>query len=321
METLKTNPDSRRMIVTAWNPADIPDMALAPCHCLFQFYVADGRLSCQLYQRSADVFLGVPFNIASYALLTLMMAQVTGLQPGEFVHTFGDAHLYLNHLEQADLQLARTPRPLPRMQINPAVRSIFDFKYEDFAPVGLRPAPAHQGRGGRVTGKARIAFVVAVAENGVIGRDGQLPWRLPSDLKRFRKLTLGKPMIMGRKTYDSIGKPLDGRDTIVVTRQADFHPPGVHRAASVEDALALGRELAAGRGVDEVMVVGGEEIFRVALPWAERIYLTLVHAAPAGDTRFDTPDPLMWRETAREPMPQAAADQFPADFIVLDRQG
>ena len=114
VETLKTNPDSRRMIVTAWNPADIPDMALAPCHCLFQFYVADGRLSCQLYQRSADVFLGVPFNIASYALLTMMMAQVTGLEAGEFVHTFGDAHLYLNHLEQADLQLARAPRALPR---------------------------------------------------------------------------------------------------------------------------------------------------------------------------------------------------------------
>ena len=137
----KTNPDSRRMIVTAWNPADIPDMALAPCHCLFQFYVADGRLSCQLYQRSADVFLGVPFNIASYALLTMMMAQVTGSQPGEFIHTFGDAHLYLNHLEQADLQLTRTPRPLPRMEINPAVRSIFDFRYEDFALSGYDPHP------------------------------------------------------------------------------------------------------------------------------------------------------------------------------------
>ena len=141
VETLKTNPDSRRMIVTAWNPADIPDMALAPCHCLFQFYVADGRLSCQLYQRSADVFLGVPFNIASYALLTMMMAQVTGLQPGEFIHTFGDAHLYLNHLEQADLQLTRTPRPLPRMEINPAVRSIFDFKFEDFSLSGYDPHP------------------------------------------------------------------------------------------------------------------------------------------------------------------------------------
>jgi thymidylate synthase len=141
VETLKTKPDSRRMIVTAWNPADIPDMALAPCHCLFQFYVAEGRLSCQLYQRSADVFLGVPFNIASYALLTMMMAQVTDLRPGAFIHTIGDAHLYLNHLEQADLQLTRTPRPLPRMKINPAVRSIADFRYEDFALSGYDPYP------------------------------------------------------------------------------------------------------------------------------------------------------------------------------------
>ena len=141
VETLKTNPDSRRIIVTAWNPADIPDMALAPCHCLFQFYVADGRLSCQLYQRSADVFLGVPFNIASYALLTLMMAQVANLKPGEFVHTFGDAHLYLNHLEQADLQLTRSPRALPRMEIDPSVRSIFQFKFEHFKLTGYDPHP------------------------------------------------------------------------------------------------------------------------------------------------------------------------------------
>ena len=139
--TLRTNPDSRRMIVSAWNPADIPDMALAPCHCLFQFYVADGRLSCQLYQRSADVFLGVPFNIASYAALTLMMAQVTGLKPGEFIHTLGDAHLYLNHLEQAEMQLARTPRALPRLAINPDVPSIFDYKYEDFRLEGYEPHP------------------------------------------------------------------------------------------------------------------------------------------------------------------------------------
>ena len=141
VETLRTNPDSRRIIVSAWNPADIPDMALAPCHCLFQFYVADGRLSCQLYQRSADVFIGVPFNIASYALLTLMMAQVTNLQPGEFVHTFGDAHLYLNHLEQADLQLQRQPRALPRIEINPEVRSIFGFKFDDFRLTGYDPHP------------------------------------------------------------------------------------------------------------------------------------------------------------------------------------
>jgi thymidylate synthase len=141
VETLKTNPDSRRIIVTAWNPADIPNMVLAPCHCLFQFYIADGRLSCQLYQRSADVFLRVPFNIASYALLTLMMAQVANLKPGEFVHTFGDAHLYLNHLEQADLQLTRSPRALPRMEIDPSVRSIFQFKYEHFKLTGYDPHP------------------------------------------------------------------------------------------------------------------------------------------------------------------------------------
>ncbi len=141
VETLITNPDSRRIIVSAWNPADIPEMALAPCHCLFQFYVADGKLSCQLYQRSADVFLGVPFNIASYALLTMMMAQVTGLKPGDFVHTFGDAHLYMNHLEQADLQLSRAPRPLPTLAINPAVTSIFDFAFDDFTLTGYDPHP------------------------------------------------------------------------------------------------------------------------------------------------------------------------------------
>jgi thymidylate synthase len=141
VETLKTNPDSRRIIVSAWNPTDIPKMALAPCHCLFQFYVADGKLSCQLYQRSGDVFLGVPFNIASYALLTMMMAQVTDLEPGDFVHTLGDAHLYLNHIEQADLQLSRTPRALPELKINPAVMSIFGFKYEDFSLQGYDPWP------------------------------------------------------------------------------------------------------------------------------------------------------------------------------------
>jgi thymidylate synthase len=140
--TLKTNPDSRRIIVSAWNVADLDRMALAPCHAFFQFYVADGRLSCQLYQRSADIFLGVPFNIASYALLTMMMAQVTGLKPGDFVHTLGDAHLYLNHLDQAREQLSREPRPLPRMRINPAVQDIFAFRFEDFTLEGYDPHPA-----------------------------------------------------------------------------------------------------------------------------------------------------------------------------------
>ena len=141
VNALKNNPDSRRMIVSAWNVAEVDQMALPPCHCLFQFYVANGKLSLQLYQRSADTFLGVPFNIASYALLTMMMAQVSGLKPGDFIHTTGDTHLYLNHLEQAKEQLKRTPRTLPRMVINPKVTSIFDFKYDDFTLEGYNPLP------------------------------------------------------------------------------------------------------------------------------------------------------------------------------------
>jgi thymidylate synthase len=139
---IRNNPDSRRLVVSAWNVADLPDMALNPCHCLFQFYVQDGRLSCQLYQRSADVFLGVPFNIASYALLTMMMAQVTGLKPGEFIHTFGDVHLYLNHIEQAELQLSRTPFPLPKMKLNENRTQIDEFVFEDFQLIDYQCHPA-----------------------------------------------------------------------------------------------------------------------------------------------------------------------------------
>jgi thymidylate synthase len=142
LEEIRRNPDSRRLLVSAWNVADLPRMALQPCHALFQFYVADGRLSCQLYQRSGDIFLGVPFNIASYALLTHMVAQVSGLAPGDFVHTLGDAHLYSNHVDQAREQLARSPRPLPRLVLDPSVRSLFDFRYEDVAVEGYAPHPA-----------------------------------------------------------------------------------------------------------------------------------------------------------------------------------
>jgi thymidylate synthase len=141
IEQIKNNPDSRRLMVTAWNPADVEAMALPPCHCLFQFYVSEGRLSCQLYQRSADIFLGVPFNIASYALLTMMIAQVTGLESGEFVHTFGDAHLYSNHLDQVELQLAREPLALPEMRLNPRVESLFDFHFEDFELLNYESHP------------------------------------------------------------------------------------------------------------------------------------------------------------------------------------
>jgi thymidylate synthase len=142
VETIRRNPDSRRLIVSAWNPGEVDQMALPPCHSLFQFYVSEGKLSCQLYQRSADLFLGVPFNIASYALLTLMVAQVTGLKPGDFVHTFGDYHIYSNHFEQVNLQLSREPRPLPKMIINPDVKDIFSFQFEDFQLVDYNPHPA-----------------------------------------------------------------------------------------------------------------------------------------------------------------------------------
>jgi thymidylate synthase len=142
IKQIKINPDSRRLIVSAWNVADLPKMALMPCHVLFQFYVADGKLSCQLYQRSADVFLGVPFNIASYALLTMMIAQVCGLEPGEFIHTFGDVHIYSNHMEQVKLQLSRTPYPLPSMKLNPSVKDIFNFKFEDFTLENYQSHPA-----------------------------------------------------------------------------------------------------------------------------------------------------------------------------------
>jgi dihydrofolate reductase len=166
----------------------------------------------------------------------------------------------------------------------------------------------------------KIVLVVAVAENGVIGRQGQLPWRMPTDLKRFRRVTLGKPVIMGRKTYQSIGKPLEGRDNIVITRQPSFASLGVHAALSLDEALALGRTLAGRRGVDEVAVIGGAVIFRAALPLAERVYLTLVHGRPQGDVRLEAFDTSLWRETAREPMQRGPGDEFPADFIVLDRQ-
>jgi dihydrofolate reductase len=171
-----------------------------------------------------------------------------------------------------------------------------------------------------VSGDIRIAFVVAVAENGVIGSGGRLPWHLPSDLKRFRKLTLGKPVIMGRKTYESIGKPLEGRDNIVITRQRDYAPPGTHVVGSFEEAVALARTLAAKRSAQEIVVIGGADVFRAALADTDRVYLTLVRGAPAGDTYFETLDPAVWRETAREAMNRTPADQFPADFIVLDRK-
>jgi dihydrofolate reductase len=171
-----------------------------------------------------------------------------------------------------------------------------------------------------VNDKVRIAFIVAAAKNGVIGREGELPWRLPSDLKRFRSLTLGKLVIMGRKTYQSIGKALAGRDNIVLSRQANFRPAGVHVVGEIAEAIALGRRRAIEGGGEEIAIIGGAEVFRAALALADRVYLTCVDATPEGETRLDALDPACWRETAREAMPQGPGDQYPADFIVLDRK-
>ena len=258
---IRRNPDSRRLIVTAWNPADVDKMALPPCHCLFQFYVANGRLSCQLYQRSADVFLGVPFNIASYALLTMMVAQVTGLKPGEFIHTLGDAHLYLNHLEQAHCSSSRAAGAAARAAQSGGEGTV-GVPLRGFHARRLRSAPAHQGRrwrcerGGCRQSRPReqsaisLVLVVAVAENGVIGRDGQLPWRLKSDMPHFRALTMGKPVVMGRKTFLSLGKPLPGRTNIVVTRDPSFAAAGMLVAPGLPAALEAARGDALRRGAD-----------------------------------------------------------------------
>ena len=329
IEAIRRNPDSRRLIVSAWNPADVDQMALPPCHCLFQFYVADGRLSCQLYQRSADVFLGVPFNIASYALLTLMVAQVTGLEPGEFVHTFGDAHLYLNHLEQARLQLAREPRRCRACAINPAVTDLFALPLRGLRARRLRPAPAHQGRRWRCERAARSEGSRPYATGSIVllaavcrerrDRSRPLPWRLKSDMQRFRALTMGKPVVMGRKTYLSIGKPLKGRTNIVVSRDRAFSAPGIVVAHDLAAALAVARGDALRRGADAIMVIGGTEVFVQTMPLADRLELTLVHARPQGDTMFPPIDPAAWREVRRSEHPPGVHDDAGFAFAVFER--
>ena len=259
VEGLKSNPHSRRHIVNAWNVSDVEKMALPPCHVLFQFYVHnDDRLSCQLYQRSADIFLGVPFNIASYALLTLMIAQATGLKPGNFVHTFGDAHLYLNHVEQAKLQLTRTPRALPQMKILNAHPSIFDFRFEDFKLENYEPHPSIKGGNIRM----KLSLIVAMTDDGVIGKGNKLPWHISEDLKRFKRITMANPIIMGRKTFESIGKALPGRHNIVVTRNLEFAASGVSVCHSLDAAIGLASQ----DGEEENFIIGGAEIFKMALP-------------------------------------------------------
>lgn len=315
VETIRRNPESRRLLVSAWNVAEIGEMALPPCHVLFQFYVAGGRLSCQLYQRSADTFLGVPFNIASYALLTMMTAQVCGLRPGEFVHTLGDAHLYLNHLEQADEQLARTPRPLPAMRLNPAVRSLGAFRYGDFTLEGYDPWPAIKAPHVVLTKKTipMLSLIAAVAENGVIGDKNALLWHISEDLKHFRAVTTGHPVVMGRKTFLSLGRPLPGRTNVVLTRQA-LDIPGCTVVHSLEEAVALFPD------DEEVFVIGGAQVYAEALPLAGRFYLTRVRHPYEGDTRFPAWDENEWRLAASEAFPCGASYPWPFVFETWERR-
>jgi hypothetical protein len=212
-EQIRDNPDSRRLIVSAWNPAEIPDMALAPCHALFQFYVADGKLSCQLYQRSADMFLGVPFNIASYALLTLMIAQQTGLEPGDFVWTGGDCHVYDNHVEQVREQLSRDPYPTRRCgsRGHPTRSSTTPSTTSSWRATSTTPRSAPRSPSDRATGTG-----LGPGTRGVIGKDGGMPWHVPEDLAHFRAVTTGAPVIMGRRTWESF-PPASARSPVVAT--------------------------------------------------------------------------------------------------------
>ncbi len=310
IDSIRSNPDSRRHLVNAWNVGELDQMALPPCHTMFQFYVAPGpngrgRLSCQLYQRSGDVFLGVPFNIASYALLTHLVAQVCDLEVGDFVHTLGDAHLYLNHLEQADLQLQRRAATVA----DPAARS-HDHRHRRLPPGGhhdrgVRPVPVDQGADRGLSGVTEsevptgppVVAIAAVARNGVIGNGTDIPWRIPEDWRRFQRLTMGEPLIMGRKTYDSIGRPLPGRRTIVVTRDPGWSAAGVEVAASWEDALERARR----HQPKTIYVAGGGEIYRAAWAALDRLEITEVDVEPEGEVTFPPIPTRDWELTAREP--------------------
>ena len=314
---IRRNPDSRRLIVTAWNPAENDLMALSPCHCLFQFNVAAGALSCQLYQRSADVFLGVPFNIASYALLDADgrasdRAQTRRLHPQLRRHP---------PLSQPSRAGAPAARPQPASVADAAAQSGGEgsvrLSLRGFFARRLRAASAHQGRRGGV--RMDILIVAAIAENGVIGRGNALPWRLKSDMQHFRALTMGKPVIMGRKTYLSIGKPLAGRTTIVVSRDAKFAAPGIVVAPSLDAALSAARGDALRRNAEAIVIAGGADLYAQAMPAATRLVITHVHKRVDGDVRFPPIDRGVWREIARDEHAAASGDEAAFAFVTYAR--
>ena len=290
---LREEPDSRRIVVSAWNVADLPKMALMPCHAFFQLYVSDGRVSCQVYQRSADVFLGVPFNIASYALLTHLLAQQADLDVGELIWTGGDCHIYDNHREQVETQLSRRAVPVPLLE--PRAAPELDLRVRVRGLRGCRlPAPPADPRSRR---RVKVSLVAAVARDGVIGLEGGLPWRIPEDAQRFRALTIGHPVVMGRRTWDSLPtrfRPLPGRRNVVVTRNRAWKAVGAEQVGSLGDALAL---LA---GEAHVFVIGGGELYAEALPLADELLLTEIDAEMDGDTFFPTWERTLFEEISRE---------------------
>ena len=228
-----------------------------------------GELSCQLYQRSADIFLGIPFNIASYALLTLMVAQSCNLEPGEFIHTLGDAHLYLNHLDQAREQLSRKPRELPLMKLNPAVQNILDYSFTDFTLENYNPYPAIKSPNRSM--KPKIVLIAAVAPGGIIGFENKMPWHLPRDLRYFKRVTLGHPIVMGRKTFESLKcKALPGRRNIVVTRNKEYAAPDCEVVHSLKEAIDISGS------VKQIFIIGGGQLYETAVPLADEIYLTQI---------------------------------------------
>jgi thymidylate synthase len=311
IDCLRQRPDSRRILFHAWNVEYLPDegmspqdnaragrMALPPCHLLYQFYVARGRLSAQLYIRSSDSFLGLPFNTASLATLVLMLCQQCELHPVK-----SSSLPVTRTLPQPPGAGARTAVPCaapaaPAGDHAPAADDL-RLPLRGLHAARLRSASAYSGAGGRVSALP-VALVVAAADNDVIGRGNALPWHLPADLAHFKRLTLGKPILMGRRTFESIGRPLPGRSNIVITRDPAFAAHGVRTVHSLDAALDLAAQIALVDGSDELMVIGGAQIYAAALPRAQRLYLTRVHARPEGDAFLPAIDWSEWREERRE---------------------
>ena len=308
---LREEPDSRRIIVSAWNVAELREMALMPCHAFFQLYVSDRKVSCQIYQRSADIFLGVPFNIASYALLTHLFAQQADLERRR-ARLDGRRLSHLRQPPRAGGDAARAIAvPLPHAPATASAADDLRLRVRGLRGPRLRAPPGDPGSSRSLT----VSLVAAVARNGVIGRDGGLPWRIPEDARRFREVTMGHPVVMGRKTWDSLPdrfRPLPGRRNVVVTRNPAWSADGAECAGSLSDALQLVD------GAPEVFVIGGAEIYSEALPLAHRLLLTEIDEEVEGDARFPDWDRGAFEETARDA--HVSESGMPFAFVTYERR-